>query len=378
MSKRHYGAVRKLSSGRWQARYGDGLGQLVPAPETFMAKGDAQRFLARVEADQQRGSFVDPRAGQVKLEAWSEEWLRTKKGQRANTLARDRVALSYLLPTLGHLPIAAVTPLQIRGVVEAMRDAGRSAKTITSYVGTYAALFAAAVDAELLVRSPVRRKLLAIGEPTAKDRPHLEPAQLVQLADAVHARGRALVLVAGVIGLRWCELGGLRVRDVDFLRRRISIVQTLEEVAGVTTIVDATKTEAGRRTIAVPAFVTDAIAAHLASHRPGIEPDDLVFVGPRGGLLRRSFGTRAFRPAVTATELPAGLTFHGLRHVAATYLEEVNAPLRVRQHRLGHSPQGVTLRTYTHVPEALDKSVADRLADMFASATRANSSEATS
>lgn len=74
------------------------------------------------------------------------------------------------------------------------------------------------------------------------------------------------------------------------------------------------------------------------------------------------------QPAVAAAGLPPTLTFHGLRHVAATYLEEVNAPLRVRQHRLGHAPQGVMLRTYTHVPEDLDRAIADRLDALFAEA----------
>lgn len=365
-SRRHYGAIRKLPSGRYQARYRDGAGRLVPAPGTFATKGDAQRFLSRVEADQQRGTFIDPAGGRVTVSAWAEDWLRTKRGQRANTLARDRVALAYLLPDLGHLPLAAVTPLQIRSVVEAMRAAGRSPSTVRSYVATYASLFTAAVEAELIVRSPVRRKLLPIDTEVPRPRPHLSPPQLLRLADAVPSRYRALILVAGINGLRWSEAIGLRVRDVNGGRQRLSIVQTVEEVGGRAQVVCATKSDASRRTIALPGMVATAIAEHLAGHRPGASEDDLIFVGPRGGLLRRSFGRRVMQPAVVVSDLPASLTFHGLRHVAATYLEEVNAPLRVRQHRLGHAPQGVTLRTYTRVPEELDRAVADRLDALFA------------
>ena len=54
--------------------------------------------------------------------------------------------------------------------------------------------------------------------------------------------------------------------------------------------------------------------------------------------------------------------------VAATYLDEMNTPVRVRQHRLGHAPQGVTLRTYTHVPDDVDRAVADRPDALFAEA----------
>ena len=95
--------------------------------------------------------------------------------------------------------------------------------------------------------------------------------------------------------------------------------------------------------------------------RQNTEPTDLLLVGARGGLLRRSFGCRFFDPAVAEAGLLGSLTFHGLRHVAATYLEEINAPLRVRQLRLGHSAQGAMLRVYTHVPERLDREISDRL-----------------
>jgi hypothetical protein len=62
-SRRRLGRVRRLPSGRWQARYPDGSGDDVPAPETFASTGDAARWLVMVEADMARGQYVDPRAG---------------------------------------------------------------------------------------------------------------------------------------------------------------------------------------------------------------------------------------------------------------------------------------------------------------------------
>ena len=85
--KRTFGTVRRLPSGRWQARYPDARGSMLPAPITFRTKGDAHRFLASVEADQARGLLVDPRAGLVTLATWSEQWL-ARPGKRRNTIAR--------------------------------------------------------------------------------------------------------------------------------------------------------------------------------------------------------------------------------------------------------------------------------------------------
>ncbi len=45
MSERpHYGAVRKLLSGRYQVRYRGVGGRLTAAPETFASKVEAQRW----------------------------------------------------------------------------------------------------------------------------------------------------------------------------------------------------------------------------------------------------------------------------------------------------------------------------------------------
>ena len=107
--RRHYGAIRRLPSGRFQARHRNSAGELVPAPRTSATKTEAQRYLSGVEAEQLRGSYLDSRGDRITVAEWAEEWLRTKRGQRANTLARDRVALSYLLPKYGHLKLQSIS-----------------------------------------------------------------------------------------------------------------------------------------------------------------------------------------------------------------------------------------------------------------------------
>lgn len=72
-------------------------------------------------------------------------------------------------------------------------------------------------------------------------------------------------------------------------------------------VVAATKSEAGSRRFALPALLVDELAAHLATLRPAVAAEDLVFLGPKGGILRRSFEARVFKPAVDAAGLPENL-----------------------------------------------------------------------
>ena len=61
---RSFGNIRKLPSGRYQARNWR-LGKQIAADSTFANKTDARRWLATVEADMVRGVWVDPYAGRV-------------------------------------------------------------------------------------------------------------------------------------------------------------------------------------------------------------------------------------------------------------------------------------------------------------------------
>lgn len=368
MSRRSFGTIRKLGSGRYQVRYRNSTGRMVPGPGTFATKGDAQRWLATAEADQLRGTFVDQRGLRLTFDEWAEEWLASKPGQRAATLARDRAAIrTHFSPAIGLLGLPEVTPSHIRSIVVSMQAAGLSPKSVRTYVGTLQAIFGAAVDSDLLARSPVRLRTLGLAAVRKPERPMLTAEELLGFARAMPPRYRALVLLAGTVGLRWGEAIGLRVTDVDFLRRRLSVRQTVEEVGGHVRVVAATKSEAGKRTFALPGFLVDELAAHIAAHRPGAGPDALVFLGPKGGILRRSFEARVFKPAVEAAGLPSTLTFHGLRHVATTLMIVNNEHPKVIQHRLGHADPAMSLGVYGHVPDDLDQAAAVRLDDMFRS-----------
>ena len=64
MAKRHFGSVRRLPSGHYQASYWhDGL--RLTAPQTFATKGDALAHLSSIETDLRRGTWVNPDNGSL-------------------------------------------------------------------------------------------------------------------------------------------------------------------------------------------------------------------------------------------------------------------------------------------------------------------------
>jgi hypothetical protein len=115
MSRRRFGSIRRLPSGRWQARYRTNDGRQHMAPKTFATKTEATRHLAEVEADLGRGQWSDPRLGRPTFAAWAARWEATTVNLRANTHAAYRNLLRrYLLPTFGPMPLADLDAMAVR------------------------------------------------------------------------------------------------------------------------------------------------------------------------------------------------------------------------------------------------------------------------
>src|SRR2546429_2803674 len=98
MRRRQFGSVRKLPSGRWQVRYRAPSGELLPGPETFPTKADADAFLARQQVAQQRGEWFDPRRAEIMFGEWVRVY-ETAMSKWPTTAARDRSVIErHLLP----------------------------------------------------------------------------------------------------------------------------------------------------------------------------------------------------------------------------------------------------------------------------------------
>jgi integrase len=60
----------------------------------------------------------------------------------------------------------------------------------------------------------------------------LSADELERLAGEMPEAYRPMVYLAGVLGLRWSEVAGLRVGRVDFARKRLEISEACAEVDG--------------------------------------------------------------------------------------------------------------------------------------------------
>jgi len=120
MSRRTFGTIRRLASGRWRARFTDHNGRHKAAPQTFTTKAEAGRWLSRTQSEMERGQFVDPKVGKELLSDYAALWLSTRlvRGRPLSprTLELYRWQLrKHILPTLGKTQLRHLGTTEVRG-----------------------------------------------------------------------------------------------------------------------------------------------------------------------------------------------------------------------------------------------------------------------
>lgn len=211
--------------------------------------------------------------------------------------------------------------------------------------------------------------------PADKEMLFLTAAQAKSLLDA--ARGQRLFALFGLAlggGLRQGELLGLQWSGVDFAKGTVTVSRSLAQIGGEF-VVKEPKSKASRRTVKLPASVTDALRVHRAAMLKEGHGSDTVFCTKTGNYIGKSNLIRqVFKPLVERSnvaerdmakeaarepdQIPAGLRFHDLRHTHATLLLSLGHSVKALSQRLGHQDVAITLRTYAHVLPADDEKLA--------------------
>jgi integrase len=188
----------------------------------------------------------------------------------------------------------------------------------------HAILTTAVEQDRMMRRNPCR--IEGAGKEESAERQTVPLPVVFAIADAVPVRYRVLVLLATFADLRWGELAGLRRENIDLDACEIRIVETLAEPDQGALRPETPKSRAGKRTVAFPAELVPELRWHLERFaedgRRGV-----VFIGPKGGRLRRSNFRKIWNKARMSVRLPDP-HFHDLRHTGGTLSAATGATSR--------------------------------------------------
>jgi len=344
---------------RWRVNYTDPRTGEERHP-AFDTKVEAEQFENNIKADISQGRYVDPRAGQMTVRQYGEQWLKTRVDVDPTTYAHmERGLRLHVYPLLGHEQLGNVFNSHIRGWV-ADRSKSLAPVSLTVLFNTVVGpLFKAAVLDRRIGSSPC----VAIKLPSIPPRSYHIPTvdKVHALARALLPRFRAVPWIAAGAGLRPSEIMGLEKNGVAFLNREIDVAQQLKYVTGRGLYLGPTKTRVSR-TVDLPTIVAEAIAEQLRVAPPSAwemkdetnprevrtRPVELVVTMPSGRPVYPADWSDMWRDAVVAAGLPKGFRLHDLRHFYATSLIHNGASVETVRKALGHATLKTTFQTYVH------------------------------
>lgn len=336
-----------------QARYRDPAGR--EHAQRFAKKADAERWLRKEAGAMDQGTWIDPTHGRMLFEDWAARWWETTPALRPSSRARDLSYLkTHILPAFGLIPLGAIDHTMVTAWVAELSASGKAPATVQKANQILAKIMASAVDSKRIPASPcIKVKLPKIEREEMR---FILPHEIARLADAIHPRYRALVLLGCYSGLRIGELCGLKHNRVQPLKRSVDVAEIVTDVSGSLEW-GKPKTRAGRRSVSVPGEVMDELTAHMERY----SGDELVFTGPDGGVLRVTNWRRRFwNPAVEAAGL-SPLRPHDMRHTAvALWIAAGVPPLQVTR-RAGHTTTSFTQDRYGHLYPGAEDEAADAL-----------------
>ena len=314
---------------------------------------EAEAFKRRIDGQLALGTYQA--TSTVTFASYAASWIEVAPLKEQTRYRYRCILRNHVLPVFGARQLAKIHPHQVRSWVAEQVAGPLSASSIRQHIAVLrACLKAAQIDGHLETLP-----LLGVRMPRAHSR---QPAVLTledafAMIAAAPADWQCAIATALFTGLRLGELLALTREDVDLPARRLSVRATLTEVSGRTPRLrrEEPKSRAGYRQVPI----VEALAVRLETHLSALGPTDegVVFASPVGTLMSKSnFYRDAWRPTRSAVSRE-DLTFHDLRHTAASLLlAHSGAELAELKFVLGHSQIAHTVDLYGHlVPGRLER-----------------------
>jgi integrase len=367
MPARRFGNVRKLPSGRYQARWKDPELRSHSAPRTFTTSDEARKWLSSQETDLQRGGWVDAAKGHMTLATYADQWLEGRPDLRPRTRELYRSLLDlHVLPGLGKRSLSSLDVAAVKAWRAKLLRSGLGQVTVAKAYRLLRTILNGATEDGRIIANPCVIK--GAGVERTAERTIASIEQVYALADSIEPRFRALVLLAAFSGLRFGELSALTRARVDIGAASVTVTESAAELQDGSRIIGDPKTDRGRRTVALPSHVAQELAEHLGRY-VGPEPDALVFTGPLGGPLRRGNFHKVWTQARAEADVTTALHFHDLRHTGNTFAAGTGASTAELMARMGHaSPRAALI--YQHASPKRDQAIAAALDQMITAMPR--------
>jgi integrase len=251
---------------------------------TYPSRRLAEKAWQRAEVRMELGRTGDPGLGKQTFRQYAEEtWLPNHEVEVTTRQNYTYVLYKHLMPAFGTMRMIDIMPMHVREWVTGQKNLGLSPATIAGNKVILSAIFTTALNDQVTALHPC--KGVKIPPVPVKPRTIITPEQFAELYEAIpDAQSQLLVETAIETGLRWGELTELRVRDIEFATRMLTVSRAVVTVQprfhpeGGRFLVKEYPKDREYRRLKLSAQIAAKLKAHVTEHGRG--RDDLIFQAP--------------------------------------------------------------------------------------------------
>lgn len=351
-TRRSWGKLRKIGSGRYQASYVyDGI--RYTSPNTYDARIDGEGWLASERKLIDLGAWQPPadriaakKAAGVTVCQYANGLMELRKAtgdHSPKTVQLNRELLDgRILPDLGDRILGELAVGDIEGWWIALTARKATPTRNRHAYQLLSAICNAAVDDKVLLVNPCQLKAARKAQ-KPREVEALSVAELDKVAESIPIEYRTALYILAWCGLRFGELIELRRKDVHVLNSK-TVIKVRRQATWVGSRLEVLppKTDAGIRDVVVPPHVAAMLADHMGSHT-GKGAEAFIFRTTRGQRLSKTAFTKTYKAGLEQVGKPT-MHVHDLRHVGATWAAIAGATTKELMSRIGHATPNMAMR----------------------------------
>jgi hypothetical protein len=125
----------------------------------------ATRWLKEMETDVAKGDWRDPAGGRTAFKDWAEQWAAQLATRTASRRTTEYQLHKHVIPRFGRQRLGQINRLAVQEWVRDLSSSGLADESVKFLYRLLATIMAAAVDEDLIARSPCRKVHLPTRRP---------------------------------------------------------------------------------------------------------------------------------------------------------------------------------------------------------------------
>jgi integrase len=283
--------------GGWELRYRDRTGreqtERFRGPQTRKPPVDAVERKNEVERDLRRGTYVPVHERRATFGEYYDRWHAHRRVSATRAYTDDNRAKLHVLPHWRAWRLEEIRPSDIDDWIHDLSTRMGPTSVRHCYSLLRGPLRRAVkdriiddpcIDIVLPPKPEIRQTFDDVLTAEELDRLVAAISDVGEKYSGLRTNGRyaALVYMGGWLGPRWNEAIGLRVCDINALRKELTFGRVVVNQNGGRTFTEKMSKTEDARTVPVPTDVMDVLTTHIATYLPDARRSDFLFTTRNG------------------------------------------------------------------------------------------------